>query len=342
MNSYELVEIINHCLVEVATKKNFFEAIGYFQKINEKIQLRTSEIISVTEKDKIFNIANSFRGTLNQLISKEKTEINLFPVYDELKAVSELLQNLFKKLSPDDENHLSILSSLDKFTLYYQDHVRLYTPESLHKVAGAAYELSIEYNEIISTLSLVVYSLSAANYQKADNEELAEFIFGNIKSAIDYSIKIRCLIEIYDRVAAKLEINPNHPLKIIKFETGSPWYIKVAGHPITLTIVTNLMIAGAQYIHASYTENSPLNTIPKAAEAADKILKVTSQLKKAGLDVEAQERQVNETISILAKELNALVADQYQMEINGKETKVSGSSDKYLEQARQTFIEQQK
>ncbi|MCW5205016.1 hypothetical protein VU02_03725, partial [Desulfobulbus sp. N2] len=178
--------------------------------------------------------------------------------------------------------------------------------------------------------------------QESEDEIFSEFIFGNIASAIDYSIKIRCLIEIYDRIGAKLGVDAQQPLKIIKFETGSPWYVKVAGHPITLTIVTNLMIAGSQYIHASYTENYPLNTIPKAAEAADKILKVTSQLKEAGFDVKADESQVNETISILAKELNILVADQFQIEINGKESKISGSSDKYLEQATQVLIEQKK
>ncbi len=339
MNSYELVRTLNASVNDLSKNSKFFEAIRYFSNIDNSTQSKICEILAFRDKEKVYSLTNELQHEMNQLISKEKSIFELFSVYEETQNVKVILTNLFNNFLFNNNNPSTIISSLDQFITCYQDHARLYTPESLHKVSSIANKVKSKYDEIFSTFNLFIHSLSAGQYQESKNEKCSEYIFGNISSAIDYSIKIKCLIEIYDRVASILAINAQYQLKIIKFETGSPWYVKVAGHPIVLTIVTNLMIAGTQYIHASYTENTPLNTIPKTAEAADKILKVTAQLKNAGFDVEEQENQVNEAISILAKDLNQLVVDQYEIEIDGKKSKINGTYEKYIENAANYMIE---
>ena len=277
---------------------------------------------------------------MQQGVNKEKSALNLFDLYDEGKKLSNIYKKLFNKIGGSGATIPSISNSIDDFISNYQDHVRSYTPESLQKVACAALRVEQKLNDVLLTLRIIQNSLSGTEPTQSGNTEFSEYIFGNISSAIDYSIKIKVIIELYERILNLLEIDKKqYPLEIIKFETGSPWYIKITGHPIVLTIVTNLMIVGAQYIHSSYTENSPLNTIPRAADAADKLLKITNQLEKAGFDVEGQRKSINDTISILAKDLNTLISDQAKIEINGKESKISGSSEKFIERAKKHLIE---
>jgi hypothetical protein len=282
----------------------------YFRVINEEIK----NTLSGSNEQALAIIAKT-KSILSTAIQFEKENIDPFDAYEQGKRIQNNLNDISKLLKCDESNPLDTASfEIETLMGLHKDHIRGYNHRTLFALSEQAFIVDQTLRGIVDTyLSLKPALLG----READNQLV--IVFGKIQNPKDLANKILSVDNIYNEICqyANISISEN-PLQIIKSESGSPWYVKISGHPLVIAIITALITAGIDYVHHKYTDESKFTEIPKVAKAACEVLKLTEQLQEHGLNVTEQLDELNKLSVNLAKNLNNMVANQPDIEINGE------------------------
>lgn len=317
MNSYELTKEIDSFLLNISVNK-FILGIKLLSSTYEEVVTANQKVIA-NNSEQTSNLVNQIRIILNKAIQTERNGIDVFAFYEDGKNIFDRVSKLRKAFGKN--NHKALLTieiEIIEILEIYKQHVRRYDADTLYELCKKAHDLDTKLTVMSESYIPLKGALLGSNI-----EGQLVVVFGNISTSNKYASKLESLQLAYEELCLFCKIDTSEfPFEIIKLESGSPWYVKLAGHPAIIVILTSSLTLGAGYIHEKYILMNEIDKIPKVASAANKVMKLTESLKEQGFEVSEQMEELNKLSVHLAKQLNNLVGDQSKVEINGEEQSI--------------------
>lgn len=330
MNSYQLKKILDNLSNEVENNE-YIKGLNHINEGLGSIDQNIEKLLNVPQNE-VPGVVNSTRSLLERMVQTEKREIDIFSFYEDGVKLERTLSKLRNVISPDDSYIFSsLIDAINESLLTYKNHIRSYKISTLYKLYKEASIIIEQLGIVLDAYRPLCNTLLGEN---SDNQIV--IVFGHVTESKKYASKLTDLLDSYEEICLCCKIDISEwPLEIVKTESGSPWYIKVAGHPAIIAILTSSLTLGTTYVHDSYLKNNKIDEIPKIASAARDILNLNVELEKQGFDVGVQSEEINRLSIKLAKRLNGLVADQARLEINGNELSIPTSKEQmYLEETK--------
>jgi len=331
MNSYELTNQIDEFLLEI-DQNHYISGINILSQMFDKVSNALEKAIEANKSEQINSAFTSAKNILNQTIHLEKEKIDIFKFYEDGHKIQKALKVLSECMLPENETVFpSLLNRIENSLVLYKKHIRTYNHLSLYALLKEARTIKNDINAIVSLYKPLKNTLLGDVF-----DDQLVIVLGEVSEVNKYSLKLQSLQNAYDELCHYCNVEASDfPLSIIKLETGSPWYIKLAGHPAIMAILTSSLTLGVTYVHEKYISSSEIEEIPKVAKAANEVLQLTENLKKQGFEVDIQMEELNKLSVKLAKQLNNIVTDQANMEINGNIHSVpDAQTKKYLNETK--------
>lgn len=141
----------------------------------------------------------------------------------------------------------------------------------------------------------------------------------------EFIVRLDSINEIYQELAQIVGVSTSdEPLRILKVESGSLW-ASVFGNWRIMALMDDLLRGAARYMHRNFTHEGKIEALPTSLKSMDEILNFTNRLKESGVDVKDIQDQLAKGTVLIAKEMNALLANQSSVTINGEDIQLSES-----------------
>lgn len=318
----------------------------YIQLI-EKIAGRYEESIKIldgalkaNDATQVQNNLKNLKGSINQTILIIK-DLRLPKVFTELDRATEQLKQIDSLFEPPLGGGLGNL--IQEFTHFQDDFETLikgYEATQTLQLISSARALSITLKVTVNLVDLMIEKLES-HVELRENEKTLSVLFPSTDEYRDVLIKLDALNDLYSELCPLFDVSTSqHPLRIVKLETGSLW-VSIIGHAAVVGFIVWLLKKAIGYIHRNFTTEGKILFIPKQVEAADSILEFTKKLQEAGVDTTQAREQVQKSLFAISQNLNHLVGNQHRLEVNDETISLGDVYDeKFLQEAKQLLLEE--
>lgn len=302
---------------------------------------------SVAMNNIIANIASSGNKALssvnefNNYLIQYKKNVSVKPrlLFNSIDKLESKINEVIESGLEETSGLLKINKKLSNYIRIYEDYIDDYSVKHawhlIHE-GQLLYELLTGVKE-----GLGVYKNVEINSFEYENGRELSVILNSPLNLPQFIKKLQSLEIIYNEICMISNINTvEHPLQILKIESGSLW-AKVFGNSKIIELIIGFIQSGASYVYRNFTTEGKLTGIPKKVQAIEEILKLTSKLDEMGIDISDSKDHLAKSTVIIAKQLNVLLSGEPEVIIN--ETKISIGSEiqkKLIESDRLLKLEQ--
>ncbi|XDF35723.1 hypothetical protein RBH89_01390 [Paracidovorax avenae] len=229
---------------------------------------------------------------------------------------SRIGQALAKDLD-DPSNVVAVLEQLDTFAEAYNAFVVHPTGVNAVPLLATAARLRISL-EVLRRFIAHLRSNSFGAVDRHSDEAEFSLVLVSVTSLDSFVEKLMALQALYAELCYLLNVSAaSHPLRVAKIESGSLW-TKLFGDTRVVGLMVSLTEGAVKYIHRNFTTEGKIAAIPKKVESLDAILNFSNRLKESGVDVTELQGSLAKSAVAITNNLNALLADQAVVEINGR------------------------
>ena len=238
------------------------------------------------------------------------------------------------------ENPVKVLVDATKMVFHaYDEFIKESTPSRtvrLMEVASSFITVTSFAREFLVDLRSMLIPPAEVS---PDEREVSMFLSG-ITDFSEVLTKLRAVQEIYDELSQLFEVSTSqHPLRVIKLETGSLW-LRLVGESRVIGLLISLVERSVSFMHRNYTDEGKLASLPRQVEAAEAILRLSEQLEAANCDTSRMKENLEKSAVIISQRLNDLLVREPRVVINGKEFSVGHElEEKFLRESRMLFLE---
>ena len=177
----------------------------------------------------------------------------------------------------------NLIQALSRFQDEFEALVKGYEQSQALRLIPSAQALSLTLKVTVNLVDLMIEKLGT-HAEVKENEQALSVLFPSTDEYKDVLTKLDALSVIYSELCPLFRVSASeHPLRIIKVETGSLW-IYVIGNTLIIGFIIWLMKATLGFLYRNYTIEGKISAIPRDIKAADSILEFTKKLEEAGID----------------------------------------------------------
>lgn len=344
MNSYQLLYELKK-LQDILQRQSYLtELLGTFPQNNETIStsaitiIRDSGGVPSTDNRKLTAEFDKIMRTLKAVKSREVfTNINR-------------LEEAFVSFSESDgdtqvENEIAIIHKyLLNFSSAYEKYLNSLADKeretALINLIFAGGQLSSALEVLTAIFSDIIHKLEG-HVDIYENENLTRFSLF-LESHTDFAQftqKLHSINVIYLELCVLLNLSPlEHPMIIVKVESGSAWTELLAYPKIVELLVTSIERA-SEYLYRTFTTEGKIVALPRKVEAVEEILELRKKLAAVGIDTTKIDDELTKSTYVIADELNKLLIGEHKVVLNGKVFSVGSSFEKkYLEASKKYML----
>jgi hypothetical protein len=321
MQSFQFIKELKEIKSVIDENHEFLLMLEDVYKIFETSLVHINELISVNGTNAAANHANELHGlipgNLNGIL------INPKKIYTSLGSI----HNAFERFISHNGEHnrfSSVLEIIDAAEKSFDNYFH-------RKNRNDSVELIISLVKLRSCIDGFenILSVSLHYLDKFDNNASSEsftiYLHGEVGLS-EFGNKIEAIDEIFKFCIYILGISfDDANIQINKIESGS-LFAKLTADPKVIALATSLISSAATYTFNNYTTEGKLEGFPEKVSSIEQVLSLRDKLSQAGIDVEAMDKEIENSSVKLARALNVLIENQYEFEIN--EERFSVSADK--------------
>ena len=318
MLSFQIAELIEEVSKEIHPDNAFIHAVRVLSEVVTGI---SEDVAAIGTNSNNAAYANSIQGRLRS--TKEYSAvISPRAFYVELLQLEGALKKFQAQLPSPSGYVESLIESLDSFAVLFDNYLKNQTGDNAAPLVLSAPNVAQRLIDFRDSVNLFHGILESASPQRSDSSTLSVVLSGEFDLK-EFISRIQAIESMYSELCQLLNISQiDHPLQIEKIESGS-LLAKVAGSAFVIGLMTQFIESSVSYVHAHYTAEGQIKSIPAKVESLDKVIEMTQKLKEAGYDTSAMEIHVAKSAHAIAGNLNTLIEGQPSIILNGLELTVT-------------------
>jgi hypothetical protein len=229
----------------------------------------------------------------------------------------------FSDLQPRFPEHVQLevdglIEALQAFHGAYETLVSSYDTASAMAVLAAGGDVEDARTTLIPVLITIEEGFGEEGVI-APGESLFELYLASHSDFARITRQFEAIVELYDTLCNVMDVAPGeHPLRVAHFASGSLW-LKLFGESRVITLMVSLVQRSVNYLHRNFTNEGKISSIPRKLEALDAAVRFTNGLADAGIDPGPMRAELQHSSVLIANELNALLAGEPSVRLNGTE-----------------------
>lgn len=211
-----------------------------------------------------------------------------------------------------------MVEALHVFHEAYETLVSSYDISSAMGVLAAGGDVADARNTLIPVLVTIEEGFGEEG-AIAPGESVFELHLASHSEFARITRQFEAIVELYDTLCRVLNVDTGeHPLRVAHFASGSVW-LKLFGESRVITLMVSLVERSVNYLHRNFTREGKISSIPRKLEALDAAVQFTNGLADAGIDPGPMREELQHSSVLIANELNALLAGEPSVRLNGTE-----------------------
>lgn len=313
--------------IQSATEvKKFLDRI---EAVNDSIDAKLKALAELSDAQQIANIGNELRQVVLTL-PKITLRTNMRLFFLEVESLHRQFSLIFRDTREPSEI-VAITQNIDLLAEYYNNYVQSPGAEGAAKLLKGGRDTLAALKNLSNFLRYLVANSREAVPAEGESEFSLDLLYTS--DLEDFTNRLTAISKIYHELAELLNASVA-PLKIAKIESGS-LLTKLVGDTKVVNLFVDVMRGATKFYHRNYTNEGKIAAIAPKVEMVEKILDLTKKLEAAGVNVETAREQLGKSAHEIANQLNALLADQPAISVNGEEISVG-------EEMAQTMLENNK
>ena len=222
--------------------------------------------------------------------------------------------------------------TLESFITSYETYRRNFKKEHYYRVSFLASRLVSKIDELYSNCLLILKSSVNSSLNRQNYEEI-EIYLSSVDDLKTFGTKLNDIDAIYKELCVLLNISTtDYPIIINHIESGSLW-VKIAGHTVTIAILTSILNVASQHYMSEFTTTGKIQQLPITVKVIEDLFKITEKLEEKGIETKEITDLINASTRKIAHRLDSLLIDQPKIEINNKVHYIGDSyKEKLIEQ----------
>lgn len=341
MTTHQFVTKIQKFTSVLSEDSHLVQVLGRLAGVYADAVGQVKNVFTKTDANQIFAATNAGRNQIQQQFSEAiRAGVSLRKLFAALGEFEVALNEFESDLNTDAGALLSEMrdrsskfaAALERFSLPYgiSEILEMITSASnlYATIVGARAVLQIACGNLVTTSEAL----------KPNQQDLSLF-FASPNDLQQFIDKLRALEIIYEELSHLADISvQQEPLEIVKIETGSFW-ANVRGNVKVIKLMTGLVVNSVHFLHRNFTREGKIASIPRNVESVESALKLSQELKAAGIETKEMNEHLRKAGIKVAKELNQLLLGEPVVEINGIEIALSEElQQKFLEEGKRLLI----
>jgi hypothetical protein len=261
--------------------------------------------------------AEHLKELLNTLSAQDSFRI--------LHSAEQALENACVKLPEEvaypDVIRLSLNNFGNALENYFRDRSWV-TALEVHETARALDESLGLFDQLIRGM---VVTLRGSQADTGVEGGRIELLFDGAMTGEELIEKLQALHDLYEVLSELVGVDvSSEPLGIQHLEFGSLW-LTIFGETRVIELLDTYIRAAAGFIHRRTSEGRRSAMVPSGVEDLNKIVQFLPKLEKAGVDTSEIKEEIRRGAYQVAKNLNALLASEGAIEVNGERFNTSTS-----------------
>mgnify|MGYP000971917468 CR=1 FL=1 len=341
MNSHQLIYEINKLLSTIQKQKYLMDLVKKISGHSADLPTNLIDLIRNSTKDQYGNIAASeINSRLTKIFDIVMAQLKDLRSRELFLSISEV-ESAIKSFDSYGRATENVVSPLQKYLLEFSTSYEQY----LNALNGTQRETAL-INLILSGGKLAS-AISTSNFVLSDIKNKLEG-YALLKESADlkrfslytdshvdfsrfahnlYSINI-----IYIELCNLLKISlQEHPIVIVKIESGSAW-TEFLAYPKIVDLLVSLIERSVDYFYRTFTREGKITALPRKVEAVEEIIELRKKMMALGIETSQIDAEITKATFVIADELNKLLAGEPKISVNGKIISIGKSFEKkYLE-----------
>lgn len=293
-----------------------------------------------TETSESPKIRSHYVQAINSKINEERKNINFKKLIVNFYQAENILQTYLSTVSSHpiiDKNIENLSNLLDEFTNKYNEYRLNFNPSRFYELSFYALEITNTIKSIEHTIDCLLWVPENINTNEDDAK--LELYLSNVPSLTSFGKKLEAIDAIYIEIINLIDVSIiDHPIFIQHIENGSLW-LKIAGNPITVAVLTSILNYAATYYIDNFTAKGQIEELSGTIGAITEVIKLSDELHKHGIDTTDLNDHINKASKKIANKLDTLLMDQPNIEVNDKSHNLGDAyKDKLLEQSKTKLI----
>lgn len=220
----------------------------------------------------------------------------------------------------------------------YDEFLRHTDPDTTREMLRTAYEFGSIFETAVGSLkALKQFFEESPELLVPDTASVSILLHPTDELRVSVA-KLGALERIYEELCLMLSVSTSqHPLRISRIESGSLW-IKLFGESRVITLLTDVVKSGVDYLYRNYTNEGRLSGIPKRVEELEALLDLETKMKALGYDTEPIRESNRKSGAVIAKELNILLRGEAEVEVNDEVFSVHSYVDRLIAEKSGTLL----
>ncbi|MBJ2142677.1 hypothetical protein JC796_18205 [Delftia acidovorans] len=327
MNTLIFNEIIDNFFFTLQEANIFIKTISDLAKYNKKSDHHL-DLIATGGGNRINEGASNMHAHFADVasITAGISHRKFFYASEQFLKAIDLLNSV---LTPEGSKLKILHQDAERFTDLFDSYLSQKTPKIAHPIIFLAERLDAEINTTIELLTAIRFTLTPNEIPHNDDSQIS-LILPEQFSLKNFAQRLLALQEIYSELCALFQVSEvDHPLRIIKLESGSLWALLIGNTKIIETM-TEAIKNGASWIYKNYTTEGKISAIPMKVEAIDQLLSLSDRLEKSGIDTTKIKPNIEKAAYAISKELSILIEGQSNIKINNELISINSELEKNL------------
>lgn len=330
MTNYELLALLHNVRLELANLDVF---IKHVRSIADKELAVMESVVKIAAFD---GKQPSHIGNLQSELSNLRVAINALSTrqfFEGALALAGVVKQLLLTSPAADTVGTKLLRELNNLQDGYDAFTRDHNPSKVMSLIVQARIFLDKFDSLDEYIAFLNGAIGVDDEPSVDSFTLDLFMPAYLTFE-EFIARLHSINVIYEELCQIFGISTtDHPLKIIKVESGSLW-AKVFGQSKVVALMDDFLRGGANFIHRNYTNDGKIKGIPTSVKAMDELFAFREKLQAGGVDVSELDGQISKGALLIAKNMNCLFERQSSVVINGEEIPLSSTADKKLLEAR--------
>lgn len=340
MISYRLAQIIDEIVPYYSDENYVIERLKqlsgiYYQLSPDLLNLLTNLNTPNVVIDKCRNLSGKVSNEVRDF--KDNTTTSEF--FNLLRDLIEYTQQHVDQVSPSSINIKQYLEDVNTAYNNYIDSQTSRLALSLVLQSHRAYSAISTFRD---TLLSVQNSLISEPPPTTEDQEVLTLYFSHASDFELLSRKLNSLLDAYKELCEVCGVSYNdHPLQIIKIETGSV-FIKIAGAILPLKLLEKFILKTAEILYRRFVREGRIEAESEYRKELIEEINLRNALNEAGINTEEIDGRIHSAARKHTENLLTLMYGEPSVEINGVETAIGDLQEQqFLEQSKTRRIEHQ-
>jgi hypothetical protein len=324
MTNYEIVKILQEFRVQI---REHYAILAQLRMAAGDLDSVMEPIGGIAAFDgKQGNHLSILQDRLHLLHAK-LTLISTREFFENTMELAMLLENVMVAIPSFQGPVLKLVTDLNELQDFYDKYTRNHSTENVFRAVTKAQKFTEALDLFEMLVDATCLSLIEGDESPDDSKTLSIYLPATLNFQ-EFISRLNLINLIYDELCQIFDVSiSEHPLKIIKVESGSLW-VKIFGSSKVIALMDDILRGFAKYIHRNYTKEGKIAAIPTTLKTMDEVLSFSNKLQAAGVDVTEIHEQLAKGALVMTKSVNLLYSNQPSVVINGETVSLAADSNR--------------